>query len=1096
MKTQIALHHLTKYKYDRLVQLGPQIVRLRPAPHARTHINSYSLKINVEKHFLHWQQDPFGNYLARILIPEKVKEFQVEVDLVAEIQAFNPFDFFHEEYAEKFPFKYEESLAEELGPYLEIKDKGKLLIEFLKTVDSKKMETNAFLVSVNQKINKLLKYIVRMEPGVQTCEETLKLKSGSCRDMAWLLCQVLRHLGLASRFTSGYLIQLKPDQLPLDTLAGSDTDFTDFTDLHAWTEVYLPGAGWVGLDPTSGNLASEGHIPLCCTPNPSSAAPITGVLGPCETTFEHKMHFTRIKEDLKLTKPYSQRVWNEIDQIGQQVDQDLAAKGVQLTMGGEPTFVSLEDLEGEEWHFTAMGPNKRKLGKDLLLRLRDQFSPGSVLHFGQGKWYPGEIMPRWSLNCFWRKDGVPIWGNISLLADIDKNYNHDAETAQIFILELARQLGIPSNFIIPAREDAVYHLWKENRLPQEGEVLKADLFEKTERERLHKLLDKNLSEPIGYVLPLLFSVKFKRWISSSWNFRNDRLILTPGDSPMGLRLPFNSLTQKKVVEEQNPPERSPFELIPDLPTFKDSSQAPDLKKQKELEITHPKDETVGLIRPALCVESRDGLLHIFLPPTTLVENFLDLVSAIEKTSKSLDIPIVLEGYEPPNDLRISNFKVTPDPGVIEVNVQPSGSWEELKNIINTVYEEARLSKLSTDKFLLDGRRVGTGGGNHITIGGSTPEDSPFLKRPDMLRSIVAFWQNHPSLSYLFSSMFIGPTSQSPRIDEARLDSLYELEIAFQQTPEFGESPYWLVDRLFRNILVDITGNTHRAEICIDKLYSPDSDRGRLGLVELRGFEMSPHPQMNLLQALLVRACVSAFWTTPYRQKPVRWGTELHDRFMLPHYLWEDLSDVVNSLNIAGYDFKLDWFLPFRDFRFPYYGSTRIDQIQLELRMALEPWNVLGEEMYQGSVSRSVDSSVERLQLKVEGYNDSHYLITCNGRPVPLRSTGQNGVYVAGIRYKAWAPPSCLHSTLPIHTPLVIDIIDRRYERSIGGCTYYVTHPGGRHYEKIPVNESEAESRLSSRFQAMGHSPGQRIIPATENNKDFPYTLDLRRSPVY
>ncbi len=1092
MKTQVALHHLTHYKYDRLVQLGPQIIRLRPAPHSRTHISSYSLKINVNKHFLYWQQDPFGNYLARVLIPEKISELKVEVDLVADLKVFNPFDFFLEESSKDSPFKYEDSVAEELRPYLEIKEKGKLLVDYLKSINVKKRNTIDFLVDINRQLNQSLKYIVRLEPGVQTCEETLKLKSGSCRDMAYLFCQILRHLGLASRFTSGYLIQLKPDAVPLEGPKGPDSDFTD---LHAWTEVYLPGAGWVGLDPTSGLLAGEGHIPLCCTPNHSSAAPITGTLGPCETTLEHKMYFTRIREDLKLAKPYTEREWNEIDSLGRQIDQDLGYKGILLTMGGEPTFVSSEDPDGEEWHFTAMGPNKKRLGKDLLLKLKNRFAPGGVLHFGQGKWYPGEIMPRWSLNCFWRKDGLPIWKNSRLLADIDEDYDHNTETAQKFVKELTKQLDIPSKFIMPAHEDSIFHLWKEGRLPLEKEIFEADLFEKTERERLHKLLDKNLNEPVGYVLPLIFSAKFNRWISGGWKFKSPHLILIPGDSPIGLRLPLNSLSQNVDREEEKSPERSPFQTVSDLPSYGEVSGSAGRETQNKQESTYPEDDTIGLVRTALCVESRENTIHVFLPPTSLIEHFLDLISAIERTSKALDIPIIMEGYEPPNDLRISNFKVTPDPGVLEVNVQPAGSWEELKNIVNTVYEEAQKSKLSTDKFLLDGRRVGTGGGNHITIGGPNPWDSPFLQRPDLLRSIIGFWQNHPSLSYLFSSMFIGPTSQSPRIDEARLDSLYELEIAFQQTPENGNTPFWLVDRLFRNILVDITGNTHRAEICIDKLYSPDSERGRLGLVELRGFEMTPHPQMNLLQALLVRACVSGFWTIPYKQKPIRWGTELHDRFMLPHHLWEDFREVINTLNMAGYDFKLDWFLPFHDFRFPFYGSTQIDEIKIELRMALEPWNVLGEEMHQGSVSRSVDSSVERLQIKVEGYNDSHYIITCNGRPLPLKPTGQNGVYVAGIRYKAWSPPSSLHPTIPTHTPLVFDVIDARYERSIGGCTYYVTHPGGRNYDKIPVNENEAQGRLLSRFQAMGHSPGQRIIPIAETNKEFPYTLDLRRNPV-
>jgi uncharacterized protein (DUF2126 family)/transglutaminase-like putative cysteine protease len=1103
MAIKVGLEHRTTYTFDRRVRLSPHVVRLRPAPHSRTPIEAYSLRVEPAGHFLNWQQDPFGNWMARLVFPEPVDRLDVTVGLVADLTVVNPFDFFVEEYAERFPFAYEPALAADLAPYLapvregESDGPGPVVTAWrsdLPGLPEDGVPIVDFLVSLNAAVHRDVAYSVRMEPGVQTPDTTLTRAIGSCRDSAWLLVSLLRQHGLAARFVSGYLVQLSTDPLlAAQALDGPTGATEDFTDLHAWAEVYVPGAGWIGLDPTSALFAGEGHIPLSATPDPASAAPITGLMEPADVEFTFSNVVTRVHEDPRVTLPYTDEAWARVDALGSQVDGRLLADDVRLTTGGEPTFVSIDDMTAPEWTVDADGPDKRRLAGELAERLRETYAGNGVVHRGQGKWYPGEPLPRWNVALQWRTDGEPLWTRPELLADPWQESEASADApgrAERLARGFAAAVGLEDDRVIAAWEDPLVPFTAALRSPV-GEP-PGNLPEHIDPAWAAGL-DAAVPEPSGWVVPI---VTGETWSSPRWLFRRGRLVLAPGDSPVGLRLPLDAVSWEPPEPSGDP---SYLEAGPPLTTVLPSAMS-----------VEPHDAP----RTALTVEARDGFVFVFLPPTERLEDYATLLATIETVAADLDVPVVLEGYAPPPDSRLTQLVVTPDPGVIEVNLQPTRTWAELRDLTDTLYDAARRTRLGTEKFDLDGSHTGTGGGNHLTLGGPTPADSPLLRRPDVLGSLITYWQRHPSLSYLFSGRFIGPTSQAPRFDEGRPEAVYEMDIALRELHRLaGEedadgglpSRPWLVDRILRHLLTDLTGNTHRAEFCIDKLYSPDSSRGRLGLLELRGFEMPPHPQMALVQALLVRSLVSMFWRQPCTDPLVRWGTSLHEDFLLPQGAVADIGQVVADLQAAGIDFEQSWLDPFVEFRFPRLGRTLVEArgsyVELELRSAIEPWHVLGEEATGSGTARYVDSSVERLQVLVRGVDPHRHLVTCQGVPVPLTSTGTPGEYYAGVRYRAWQPWSALHPTIEVHSPLRFDVVDAHAQVSLGGCTYHVVHPGGRSYDHPPVNAAEAEARRASRFEPFGHTPGRIDVAAARERAarasapEYPRTLDLRRAPA-
>lgn len=1098
MGIKVALEHRTSYAFDRLVEVFPHVVRLRPAPHSRTPIEAYSLKVEPDDHFVNWQQDAFGNFLARLVFPTRTRSLTITVGLIADLKVINPFDFFIEDYAEHVGFTYPRALAEDLKPYLRPVDEddegagpGDLTEAWVKNFSvATGTRTIDFLVALNRAVNADVGYSVRLEPGVQTPDTTLRTGIGSCRDSAWLLVSILRQMGLAARFVSGYLVQLTSD---VEALDGPSGPAADFTDLHAWTEVYIPGAGWIGLDPTSGLFAGEGHIPLSATPHPESAAPITGATEPCETTLEFSNVVTRVHEDPRVTLPYTDATWAAIDALGRRVDERLTAGDVRLTVGGEPTFVSIDNQVDPEWLTEADGPHKRQRASALAARLKQVWAPHGLVQRGQGKWYPGEPLPRWQIALMWRTDGQPLWNDPALLADPWPEHPRTPAIAPDapaqLLTAIADGLGLPHTQVRPAYEDPLSRLAAAVRRPAGQPVDESDDLaddSSAARAALLARLDTAVTDPAAFVLPLHRRDDDAGWASADWTLRRGRIVLLDGDSPAGLRLPLDAISW-------TPPPPS-FDADPthDRPPLEPDADEP-------AEVTDADSVPVT----ALVGELRDGLLYVFLPPTEELEHFVDLVHRIETAAAAIGCAVVIEGYGPPSDPRLQSMSITPDPGVIEVNVAPSASFAEQRDQLQTLYAEARLARLSTESFDVDGTHGGTGGGNHITLGGITPADSPLLRRPDLLVSLLTYWQRHPALSYLFAGRFIGTTSQAPRVDEGRPESLYELEIAFAEiarlSAQAGGPKAWLADRALRHLLTDITGNTHRAEFCIDKLYSPDSARGRLGLLELRGFEMPPHHQMAMVQSLLVRSLVSWFWEEPLRAPLIRHGANLHGRYLLPHFIIQDIADVAADLRAHGIEFDTSWLDPFTEFRFPRIGTAVFGGVEIELRGAIEPWNVLGEESSVAGTARYVDSSVERLQVRLIGADRRRYLVTVNGHPVPLLATDNPDVQVGGVRYRAWQPPSALHPTITVDGPLRIELIDTAAGVSRGGCTYHVSHPGGRSYDTPPVNAVEAESRRGRRFEATGFTPGTVDLAGLREKQarqstdvGAPGILDLRR----
>jgi uncharacterized protein (DUF2126 family)/transglutaminase-like putative cysteine protease len=1093
---RVRIVHHTRYDYAAPVRFSAHSVRLVPAPRVSEQVVTYNLAIDPEPH-VQWQHDQWGNRLVRANWVEGAthQHLDIRVDAVVDLHSVNPFDFFVDERCEHLPWTYPDGLDTELAPFLQPLEKDEAAIVEAWLGDFERTgHTVGTLVKLNARVASDIRYLIRTEPGLQTPAETLKLGSGSCRDSAWLLVAALRHMGLAARFVSGYLIQLEDE----GDIPGVPRGMThDVLDLHAWCEVFIPGGGWIGLDGTSGLLCGEGHIPLSCAVVPAHAAPVTGGIftldgKPVESEFTFEMTVERLGHEPRPRKPYTDEQWDALVAAGEVIDRRLESLDIALTTGGEPTWTTREQPELPEWNTEALGFGKWVQGVRFARHVRDRFGAGGLTMHRFGKHYPGESLPRWAIDILWRKDGQPIWRNPARLQlDIPEATGNEnrpdhlptpvteaqLNQAEALCRQILGELGVKAD-PIPVFEDPWVAVRTEAELPADVDPRTWELDSDEERRRLARSLMHGLARPTAFVVPV--QAQQSRWISAPWRVRRERIYLVPGDSPAGLRLPLRQLSGVPAGE----PVVDPSTLKPESPLV--------VFQSADTRAAAPAAVGSGLmIHTALSVEVREGVLFVFAPPVASLEAFLSFVNAVENAAEELDVQVRLEGYAPPPDPRLERITITPDPGVIEVNIPPAPTIREHAATMAQLQDAARHAGLWCEKFLIDGRAMGTGGGNHITLGGRSTLESPFLQKPELTARLIRFFQHHPSLSYLFSGLFVGPTSQAPRVDEARLESLAELELALMQM-ERAQSPRpWLVDRLLRNLLVDITGNTHRTEICIDKLFNPGSVTGRLGILELRAFEMPPHERMVVAQVALVRGIVAALASAPYDAPLVKWGARLHDEFMLPYFQWRDFQAVLAFLERRGVPLQQEWFQPFLDYRFPLFGQLDLEGMRLEIRSALEPWPVLGEEPAGGGVSRYVDSSLERLELRVIGGNPTRHALSVNGVDVPTHATDMDGVRVAGLRFRAWQPPHCLQPQIGVHHPLSLDVVDRDTRSSRGGCRYHVWHPEGRAFTDPPLTATEAAARRIIRFTKMNHTPWPVSLQPARPHPDMVYTTDLR-----
>jgi uncharacterized protein (DUF2126 family)/transglutaminase-like putative cysteine protease len=1090
--TRIAITHRIDRAFSKTIELATHWLRLRPAPETHARITAYSLQLDPEPHFVNWLRDPFENHIVRLDLPEPLPYLNLAVEILAELEPKNPFDFLIEPFAANHPFEYTAQLKKELAPYLAGGEPSARVRAFLDTL------TPDEPVATVQRLTDTAASLLETLPGffpaaisswqaAPDLDALLSEGTGSAWDVAWLYTLSLRKLGLAARFTCGYRV-----------LLADAPEHSDSVSLHAWTQAYVPGAGWLGIDPSSGLFTDETYLPLSSGPEPSRTVPLVGARVTCEETRVESLRVRRL-EPAEPRWPYTETQWTDICALGARVQQDLQDRRVFLSTGMNLSFVATGS-GAPEWHTASLGPEKLRAAELLLEKLLQRTAAGAVTHVAQGEWYAGEGLPRWKLVGLARSDGQPI-----CRGGVPQNGYANELVASDFAHALARALGVAPGYVLAAHEDPLHSLWR-GQISAERVPSPAELNDAASRRALAEQLSAASGKVVGYVLPLAWDHVAGRFRSGSWRFRRSGLHLIPGDSPIGYRLPLDSLVEDPEGVRESQLERSPFEERGELPDFHSAVRARLAGQVPQTSTREPSPP-----RTAVCVQARAGKLYVFLPPFSHAEQYLEVVAAVEAAAEASEQPAIIEGYEPPEDFRLRRYVLEPDPGVLRVELPEAYTFPVQLDLLQTCFDEAHQLGLGMQRMTPDGVIVSSGGGGRLSLGGLRPEYSPFLRRPELLAGLIAYFQRHPSLSYLFAGRMIGPSGPAPRPDEGRDAALYELSIALSHIPQGEISAIWRGDRMLRHLLTDPSGQIKHAELRMDHLYAPERDSKRLGRVLIHAFELAPHPHIASLHTLLVHGLIGLFARAADSGELTRWGSALHDRFMLPHVLTEDLRAIISELQAAGYPFQLEWFEPLIALRFPELGSVLIGSIGLGLQTALEPWPLLAEEVTTGGVARFIDAANERLQVKLTGLTPGRYVLSCNGQGVPLQPTATHGEYVAGVRYKIANPPSTLHPTIAPVGALVFDVIDTWTGRAIGGCTYLPPRPQLWGAVGIPLSDAQwpsvgdeaAPPRVvpaaltslaplgkSGRFLPYGSGLGPMATPPRYNDPHCPYLLDL------
>jgi uncharacterized protein (DUF2126 family)/transglutaminase-like putative cysteine protease len=892
---RVQIENCMRYTYAKPVGFSPHVIRLYPRTDQSVVTHKLRTNINIASD-IQYRRDLFDNLVANCFFPQPAETLEVRVQLEVELWPRNPFHFLLAPHAIEMPFQYQEDENNILAPFRLVAPEEDADTEGLWRLSGRQNTVEA-LVDLVSTLHHEIAYETRVEGEARLPARVLELRSGACRDTTLLCATILRKNGLAARVVSGFLCEFHVDVKDRRAESG----------LHAWVEAYLPGGGWVGLDPTNGTFCDHRFIPAAVGAKMLDIAPVSG------SYFGEERVPGRFDSHLDL----SLMTEKDLSKIAAHVEQTLAAEKISLTMGGEPTYIPTNP-EGAEWNFAATGPTKLHYAYGFADQVAKEVWPGAIVLYTPGKLYPGEVNPRWALNALRTNAPFPSPSPRSTGLRINEKWTRTLRD------QLVGRLGLENRWL--------------------------------------RAIDSRAPRHPVWVLPLDWSEE--KWSTEKWTLR--RLELIPAEGPAGLRLPL--------------------QLLP-----------------------------VDSSKRALVLEPQTDHLDVFLPPllTAPLEHLVRLILELAGEECAIRwqgyIPVDL----PPTWERIG---FTADPGVLEVNLPPCTTWAEYRAWLEKL--DSIAVEIGLRSYREGAQPVGTGGGSHLLFGGPAIEQTPFFDRPWWLASISRYWQRHPALSYLFSGRYVGTASQAPRPDESG-HALLDLELAYRQLESLapGDSRQQ-IHEILRHLHTDISGNTHRSEISVDKFWTPPN--GCLGLVEFRAIESFPRVDWSAAVVLLWRALIVYLLKQPIRTALLDWGSELHDRFFLPTALWMDLTNVLSDLAQFGFGFEPTLFRDIWEWRFP--ALLEIDG--LSVRRGLDAWPLLAETpSIGGNTSRFVDTSAERLEFAATTDFQQDYSVFVNSRELSFRSLSPKEP-VAGLRYRSSALYPSLHPQLATQLPLWLTLIDR------------------------------------------------------------------------